>query len=493
MANKYLISSEPTTGIIYYTANATGDLVSIGSSLDWTQGFSDSILTLLNNDDYKSLTNGKLWIDSDTGDYSLNVTTTGEGSIASTDTTAINVQGYSGVNSLTITGDLSSGGKIAISFDKFLTYQSYDPINKIWQSITVDQVPTLGMTMATVNALLFENYASIFARTQIDFYIYLKGTDYITNIVASLPPNGAPVIKNFKSTLDSIHAQDITITFDIIDNEEDSCTYEVSVNGVDILATTVVPDGGNISLIIQNTSMIVGSNAVKVIATDSRGASSTNTAYITKNDSAPTFIGILTDNMYRVTIGDADNDMIKYKVTFNGIDMTSYGDLVQSPLQFTYVIDKRKILIGKTNTLIVTAMDSLGVTSTVEEDFIGTYYGILFEDSGSNFYSTDIGDVLKKLDFGTVISSQTSLTKELKILNKTNSGITGLRVSVPSSLVNGAIPELCATQDFATPVTSLQIGSLVANENISIWTRIRSSSKIIGKEDFTITTTATTN
>lgn len=643
MANKYLLSSQPDGGsITYFTANASGDLVSIGSTYDMAQGFTDTELALLNNDDYKTLDNGKLWIESDTSSYTMNVTSLNEGYIESTETTNIDLAGYSGINNITING---TGGKVAISFDDRVTWLTYTvsgyvvsdttcipvmvsntspsgvaaasseanknaweafnnngywyqanvtsgwvsytslsaklikrysvrapsdgdtsmlsnmmkswtveylngatwtvldtQINQTgwtsgevrtfdiavpvtatayrvnisasngtycacsgsikmydateeyaWQTISAVEIPVKGMTLAKVNALTFADYAPVFKRTQLDFHIHLTGTETVTNLTVSLPPNAAPVISDFTASKSTIHKENVDVSFKVTDAEGETATYKVDFNGTEMVATTNVPVSGIISMTIPGTSFNLGTNSLKVTATDPRGATSESTIYITKNDAAPTVVGVLNGNIYRATLGDADNDKVQYRVIFNGEVLTDWTELFASPYTLNYTIPRTKIKYNQTNTLVIDVMDDMGASSSTTEQFVGTFYGLLFSDPSDNsFYSNDIGEVIKKLGFGDIVANGISQVKEIKLVNKTGNGLAGVAITVPEELRSSVRPQLSLDQTNFDPKTNLAIGAMSMDESKSFYARIVTDKDSVGGGDFYINVTSAT-
>lgn len=482
MANRYLLSSQPDGGsITYFTANASGDLVSIGSTLDYAQGFDDAILALLDNNDYKTLENGKLWIDTDLTNFTVTVESLNEGTIESTNDTCINLEGYSGINAITITG---TGGRAIISFDGRQTWYTRaqtglkeDGTTPIygWVQVNKADVGTLGTPIATINSLVFADYAPIFQRTNLDFLIHIKDSEEITNLVVSLPPNGAPVISNFAGAPSTIHKEDLHVTFDVIDAEGEQSTYKVELNGVEIVANTNVPVDGHCSVTIPNTSLTLDqSAAIKVTATDPRGASSSNTVYVTKTDTAPAFVTVLNGNKYTVTISDPEGDTVKYRILFNGTEVQAYSDLLATPITFTHTIDKSTILHNQTNTIRIEAQDDMGKSGSIEDSFVGTYYGLMFTDpADDSYYTTDIGTVLKQLDFGTIIATQTSLGKPINIKNKTASGVIGVTLTTDAVIGQNIHVELSEDADFTNPGNSINLGVITQNEEKPFYIRVK--------------------
>jgi len=347
-----------------------------------------------------------------------------------------------------------------------------------WVGCSKAEVATKGMTGAVLAALTLADYASIFADYQIDYYIYVPSGSSVTSMVASMPPNTAPSITGFTATPGSnIHAQDVTIAFNVVDLEKQDTTYKVVVNGTVLADTTSTPDGGIVSLAIPNALMKIGSNTIDITAVDELGATQTSSYTLTKVDSLPTYIGMLVDNEYSFTLNDADGDKVKFKSEFNGVLIEPEGDLSDVPFSHTTVINKETIRIGEQNTLTITITDAVGGQSVITETFIGVYYGLMFLDDSDNFLTTDLGKLLKYLEFKGVTSGRASTPVEFRVLNKTNNQITSLSIDGPGFIDpdKNAKVELCINDQFLTNGTSISIGNLISGQKISVYARINST------------------
>lgn len=121
MANKYLISAMVNNVETFYTASPDGTITSIGNRIDWTKGFDDYTLACIDNSVYSTLKDGKVWVNNNVSMASEE--TTGEAFVYSTNKTAIDCTGYSGLTSLklnfngTISENQEKLVKTAISFN----------------------------------------------------------------------------------------------------------------------------------------------------------------------------------------------------------------------------------------------------------------------------------------------------------------------------------------------------------------------------------------
>jgi len=649
MTNIYLISSEVNSVVTYYTADSNGILSSIGTTLDFTKGFSDDILAAISNTAYAGLTNGKLWRDTTDTTSGITVNTTGDGIVITNPETAVSTKGYSGIVAITptTTGDV----RFALSFmgnesfmtralgnvvatDKLLpsstaaradiatidtaynalfddseltsytssvalntipllfnatrklrkfvgklgpncilpvtvTLQIYDTttteykdvstinvavtdtefahvfdnaetntkyqfkleytadgsgkgldiselnvyeeVSKmVWVGCTKDEVATKGLTSAAIIALTALEYTDIFNNSQLDYIAYVPAGATFTDIVIGFPANTAPTVTNFTATPNSVHAENVDIGFMVNDLEKMSTTYHVSVNGVELVPTTPTPESTIVSgITIPNADLnTIGTNTITIIATDELNATNTYNFNVTKVDNLPTYVGSLSGNTYTFSISDADGDKVKFSTQLNNVEIeaeTSFSDVT---LTHTTVMNSLDILIGVTNTLVITITDAVGGVTVIVEEFIGEYIGLMFSDEFNNYLSTDLGDLLKYLDFGTIIAGYDSLPKEVQVINKTKLAISSIVVTGPNDLngkdsviytdgvpsnqhIEGTIyAKLCADDTFALPVNMVDIKDLNPDEKASFYVKIMSTVKS-DEGDFTFNVSGT--
>lgn len=488
MANKYLITTEPSSGnLLYFSANASGELIQIESQ-NFDQGFTDTELALLNNGDYASLANGKLLIHTDAGVTPVvDITPVDYGIVQTTPITAIDLHGYSGINGISING---VGGKFAVSFDSGESWKSR--INGTWQAISPGDIETQGMSKEDIQSLQPADWAQVFLRTQLDIMCYLDGAqgNSLTSFVVSLPPNSGPNIINVAATPDNMHKEDVIVSCKIYDPEEDDIAYKTFFNGAEYQGVRGVPADGYVNIAIPSNLFVIGLNAVRIEATDARGLKTENTVFITRTNIAPIITGVLSGNIYRAVVEDPDNDNVQYRILFNGIEKVSWTNLNQSPATIIYEIDKREINFGIINTLRVEFRDEFQELGFTEEQFVGSYYGILFTNLTGDFYSTDLGEIIQKLDFGTLIAGQISVPKEVYVVNKCGFDLKNLTILTSPELPTNVYVELSVDENPFTPTNSITVGTLMQNEKKSIFVRIRTTKASYGGGDFDISAKA---
>jgi hypothetical protein len=102
------------------------------------------------------------------------------------------------------------------------------------------------------------------------------------------------------------------------------------------------------------------------------------------------------------------------------------------------------------------------------------------------YYSTDLGVILKKLDFGTLGASQTTVSKEVKLTNKYKSDLKNIILST-TQMANNIYIELSEIESPFSPTTSLNLGTMLIGETRSFFVRVRTDKTSYGSGDFNIT------
>ena len=138
-------------------------------------------------------------------------------------------------------------------------------------------------------------------------------------------------------------------------------------------------------------------------------------------------------------IKDVDEGKVQYRIILNGANYFpengEFTPLMASPLNIDTTIPNSKILIDENNTLRIEFQDYWGTTDYWEANFIGTYFGLLFSDATGDYYSTNIGEVLKYLDFGIIIAGQTTLKQEIILKNTYGYSVENVNIKVDKKVL----------------------------------------------------------
>lgn len=248
MANKYLISAMVNDVETFYTASPNGSITSIGDRIDWSKGFDDYTLSCIDNSVYSTLKNGKVWVNSNA--VMASEETTGESYVYTTDQTAIDCSGYSGLSSLvfnfngTISENQKTLIKAAISFNGRKAYYTRGN-GYIAANTTAIPTTTAGRTTAGINidennfAVLFDGDLNNTMFSTKDSSVIVP-VEFTNGLVArkydiTIPPScRLPLISTFQvydseisswKTLDTIIIKASKTISRYFDNEINGTTY----------------------------------------------------------------------------------------------------------------------------------------------------------------------------------------------------------------------------------------------------------------------------
>ncbi|KOC38497.1 hypothetical protein ADU85_13395, partial (plasmid) [Clostridium botulinum] len=147
----------------------------------------------------------------------------------------------------------------------------------------------------------------------------------------------------------------------------------------------------------------------------------------------PTIIATIDAGKLHYEIDDSEGDLIKYQIKLNGrIIYPIDGEYTafQKPLSNNLLIKSTDMIVNKLNTIIINVQDNWGETNQFIYTFMGEYTGLLFIDDKNKYYSNNIGDILKKLDFGKILAGTRSDMKYVYIYNNCGQDIKDLSVCI---------------------------------------------------------------
>lgn len=405
------------------------------------------------------------------------------GTLQTTTTTSMDLTGYSGINSVTVTG---SGIKLAVSFDSGTTWKVWVPASSTWNTITAANISTSGMTIATLNAVTAIQWRQIFQRTQLDFIVYFPTTsDYLTKIVASLPYNQAPKALNLAISPQTIHTGDAVLTADLIDDEEQQSSYRILVDTTVIKDWTSFGTNASISENIPVDTLSFASHTVHVETRDSVGASADYTINITRVNTTPTCSVVWDSRHVSATIGDADGDRISYRFLVNDMEKIPWTSWLDPGSTFIYRFRRGELPVGTNNKVEIQYKDALGVTGSWTENIVGTYVNLMFMDTDGNYYSDADGSVLSLLNLGIIKAGDMSAVVEIIIKNYTGWPVRNIEVHSDEKYAPEVNVELSYNRDPFIPVTPWQVPTTLADgDGISLFMRLNTDSASYRGGDF---------
>lgn len=187
----------------------------------------------------------------------------------------------------------------------------------------------------------------------------------------------------------------------------------------------------------------------------------------------------LVGNTLKGVLSDKDLTRVQYRVLLNGAYYYpadgSFTKLAASPQNISLSIGSKHIKIDDWNTLKIEFQDSFGMTDYWQTTFIGTYSGLVFKDVYGKYYSNEIGEVLKYLDFGIIVAGQTTVEHEVILRNQYGYDVKNIHLFAnTSNFPSGMKIEFSESLAPFTPYPELKLNrTLQNNEEMSFFIRLQ--------------------
>lgn len=153
----------------------------------------------------------------------------------------------------------------------------------------------------------------------------------------------------------------------------------------------------------------------------------------------PKLLITMTEMLMRLEIGDDDKNKIKYRMLLNGKqiypldgDWSNYFD---TPYSIARKFKSNEISVGRNNVIQVFVKDEYEKQSSLTYNFIGEYSGLLFCDELGGYYSDDLGNIVKRLNFGNILAGKTSEVKTVYLKNACGYNIKNVVIKVTENLI----------------------------------------------------------
>ncbi|MFF2017212.1 RCC1 domain-containing protein [Paenibacillus sp. NPDC058177] len=241
-----------------------------------------------------------------------------------------------------------------------------------------------------------------------------------------------------------IHKDNVTLGGNITDPDGDRVQYRVLLNNNQKYPTSgfteFEPSPANIGIVLNNADFNVGANTLKIETKDDLGTLFTWSQVIIKTNTAPAITGTVLGNFINASVADADGDKVQYRIILNGEQLypefgyTGYNPV---PLTIQYTIPRPKVKKKQNNIVRIETLDELGGAKSLDITFTGMFSGLLFCDATESFYSDDFGEVIKYLDFGTIVAGQTTAAERVYVKNTLGYPVDNVRLRVDNRELDG--------------------------------------------------------
>lgn len=316
-----------------------------------------------------------------------------------------------------------------------------------------------------------------------------------------LVTNEAPKITSYKYSKNPVHTEDSSITATITDDDGDRVKYRILFNGNQIFPefgfSPLLPSGTVITHELPHRLMIIGENKLEVVMEDERGLAGyfKSTELLNQND-LPTIEAEIRGTLLKCKIADLDGDRIRFRITLNDkqiIPSDGWSKLVDTPIVLDQSIDPRLIVMGSKNKLVIEAIDPLGGHNVKNIYFEGEPSGLMFCDANEKFYTTNLGELLKYLDFGAIIAGQTTPAERVWMKNTLGYPIQNTRIKINQGDLDGVSSKIEISR-YDSPFTSeeeLTYTDLMDHgDKVGFYVRIVTENKSTSQGVFNITVKA---
>ena len=143
----------------------------------------------------------------------------------------------------------------------------------------------------------------------------------------------------------------------------------------------------------------------------------------------PTIEMSLNEYTLKIDIVDADGDPFYYEIKLNKKELLSSGSVIGAT-RLTKYLNSSNLLIGQQNEIEVRVVDHYGGKDSRVLTFEGKYHGLMFSDERGEFYSNDLGEILKKLMISGVYAGEDSDIFTIKLINTHNYPIKDLKLLI---------------------------------------------------------------
>jgi hypothetical protein len=225
-----------------------------------------------------------------------------------------------------------------------------------------------------------------------------------------------------------------------------------------------------------------GENLIKVSTRDGRGTVYELESTIVLVTGEPTLDLNSNNEFYmNATIDHTLGRKIRFRILVNGNQITprtGYTDWMQAPFTFDYSWDSKDLLYGLPNEITIEVVDEVETKKEIKFHVVGGYRSLLFKDENNFYYSTDKGDILQQLDFGTVIGGLLSGPRIVFLENRTGLELENVEIWADNESQGEKVKlYISETLDPFVPVESISLPNTMTNGEIKPF-YVRVESKI---------------
>lgn len=328
-----------------------------------------------------------------------------------------------------------------LSVNNGQSWLTYNKEKNNWVSANLANVHDEGVTAedlksrAIMNSLP-TNYASKLKIASAISAEAFNSTFNIRDINITFEENEGPEVLNASTMSDNDY---VTITGTLNDKENDAVSYRIlTKHQLEPDYHQIYPANKNGWLAKKNGYKFTekfplgnfknGANVVKIETKDSRGELAEKLINFTLITGTPT-VKINSQNQFyaNVSLAHTLGRKVRFRIYINGEQKapvkegawSEWKDVSDGEYTFNYTWNTEDVLNGLPNEIRFEVEDDLQTIVNEQFSIVGEYKSLLFKDTNGFYYSTDTGEILQQLDFGTIVGGVLSDAYPVIIENKT--------------------------------------------------------------------------
>lgn len=333
-----------------------------------------------------------------------------------------------------------NSSRYLLSVNNGQTWLSFNSKNNTWVDTNLSDIYDAGVTASdlesrtVMNALptTYQSKVKIAAAISAEAF---NSTFSIRDFDIEFEPNEGPNVLDF---VEKDNSDCVTISGILHDKENDNVSYRVlTKHQIETDFRQILPSNEGGWLRKKNgykfeerfplSTFKNGTNVIMIETKDARGEVYEKKISFTLIQGSPE-IKINSQNQFyaNLTLSHTLKKKVRFQIFINGNqkapvkegEWSEWKDTTE-PYTFDYTWNTKDLLNGLPNELEIKVQDEMQTEVFAKFNVIGEYKSLLFKDQNNFYYSTDTGEVLQQLDFGTVIGGVLSDVYPVVIENKT--------------------------------------------------------------------------
>ena len=387
-------------------------------------------------------------------------------------------------------GDATSRYMLSVTNGR--TWLTYDSVAAAWVDAKLVDVYTAGVTAdvmtsrRVMNALPTDYKSAIKLAVGVAVHAF-DVTHAVSGFKIEFEPNSGPQVSPTATVDDAKNRVNVGGT--LFDRENDDISYRILVRPQSATTWTQLlpdvdgtwfsrPNGYTFAHAFELSNFRAGSNVIKVQTKDSRGATYEDTATVVLASGAPSITVNSQNSFYlNATLDHSSARKVRFKVLVNGEQLAprvGWSEWKETPYTFNFTWDSDDLLHGLPNDVQVVVEDELCTEAVSKFNVVGEYKSLLFKDENGFYYSTDKGEVLQQLDFGTVVGGSLTGPQLVYLENKTGLPMENVSIYVDLSTDEEHTKvKLSTTADPFADVDEIPVpGVLADNDTFTFYVRV---------------------